>query len=238
MKKLLLYSSCVVVAVLLTYTDIYAWQFPIEVSTYNDNGAKVYNKLVAGSESGATDAFDNLWDAPALINSPDPENKPLLRAYFTPYHSQGSGFNTLWKDIRGPVKGDTIWDMTVDSVPEGKNVIVTWTMPMGMLKPGERLVLRDNDKAGADANPVKTDISQTLSYEFISDGEGPRSLSLVLSKESSGSASSGSGSGFGCGTVKSADNTPLDGGTSAVGIMVLLMPVVFFKLRSAISRTH
>ena len=33
--------------------------------------AKIYNRLVAGIEAGATDGFDNLWDAPALTASPD-----------------------------------------------------------------------------------------------------------------------------------------------------------------------
>ena len=44
---------------------------------------KIYNRLVAGIEAGATDGFDNLWDAPALTASPDPEKKPVLRAYFS-----------------------------------------------------------------------------------------------------------------------------------------------------------
>jgi hypothetical protein len=239
MNKLLLYCFGVIVSVLITNTPIHAWQFSIEVSAYNDNGVKVYNRLVAGTESGATDGFDNLWDTPALINSTDPENEPLLRAYFTPSlvsHSQGSGFNALWKDIRGPVKGKTTWDITVDSVPEGKNVVVAWNMPQGMLKAGDRLVLMDNDKVGADDHPVQTDVTQASNYVFISDGEGARSLSLVLLKESSGSSRSGGGSGFGCGTVKSDDNTPPNSGTSALGIVVLLMPMIFLKLRFAISR--
>ena len=212
---------------IINISSAYAWKVPIEVATSADNGEKIYSRLVAGIESGATDGFDNLWDAHALTTSPDPEKEPVLRAYFSP---------ALWKDIRGPVKKGNQWDLIIDSVPEGKDVVVSWIKPQGMLKTGERLVLRDNDKVSIDGVPVETDIIQASNYVFVSDGEGPRSLSLVLSGGTTESSSSGDDSGFGCGTVKLDDNTPPNGGTSALGIVVLLLPLVFFRLRSAISR--
>ena len=72
--------------------------------------AKIYNRLVAGIEAGATDGFDNLWDAPALTASPDLKRSRCSGHVFSP---------ALWKDIRGPVKGNQ-WDLIIDSVPEGR----------------------------------------------------------------------------------------------------------------------
>ena len=212
---------------IINISSAYAWKVPIEVATSADNGEKIYSRLVAGVESGATDGFDNLWDTPALTTSPDPEKEPVLRAYFSP---------ALWKDIRGPVKKGNRWDLIIDSVPEGKDVVVSWIKPQGMLRTGERLVLRDNDKVNVDGVPVETDVMQISNYMFVSDGEGPRSLSLVLSGGASESASSGGGSGFGCGTVKAAGNKPPDRGASLPEIMLLLLPLVFLRLRTAVSK--
>ncbi len=230
MKKLylcILFCTVIFLFFIINIHTAYAWKVPLEIATSADNGEKIYNRLVAGIEAGATDGFDNLWDAPALTASPDPEKEPVLRAYFSP---------ALWKDIRGPVKKGNQWDLIIDSVPEGKDVVVSWIKPQGMLKAGERLVLRDNDKVSTDGAPVETDVMEASDYLFVSDGEGPRSLSLVLTGSASESSGSGGGSGFGCGTVKLDDNTPPNGGTSALGIVVLLLPLVFFRLRSAISR--
>ena len=115
-------------------------------------------------------------------------------------------------------------------------MVLSWIMPQGMLTAGERLVLRDNDKVNVDGVPVETDVMQISNYMFVSDGEGPRSLSLVLSGGASESASSGGGSGFGCGTVKAAGNKPPDRGASLPEIMLLLLPLVFLRLRTAVSK--
>ena len=188
----------------------YAWKLPIEVSTVTNDGKNVYNKLVVGIESGATDGFDNLWDTPAILSHPDPDAPLLLRAYITTptltLPNQGGveeETKRLWKDIRGTsTKDNKTWDITIDSVPKGKAVLINWEIPQGVLKPGEKLVFRDGGEIDSNGEPVRADISQVSGYAFVSTGEEPRSLSLVLSKEVTDSKRSGSGSGFGCGTIK------------------------------------
>lgn len=225
------------IMVLLNISPALAWQIPIEVATFNDNGEKIYNKLIAGVEPDATEGFDNLWDAPPLITPPDPVNKPSLRAYFTlpalsigeTGRKTGNTEQALWKDIRGPSDKEIRWDITIDSVPTGKPVIISWDTPQ--LKPGERLVLRDNDSTDPDGKPVEKDMSQAPGYEFVSYGEEPRSLSMVLSKQASDSSSS-SGSGlFGCGTVRPHRDNTHSSGTSALGVVVLFSPVIIQLLR-------
>ena len=230
-------SSFIVLWHLLMIPSVYAWQISLEVAAANHEEEKVYTKLVAGIEPDATNNFDNLWDTPALISSPDPETPSILRAYFTKELEADSGKKYLWKDIRGPVKkGDTLWHITVDSVPEGKNVVLKWEVPQGLLKTGERLVLEDNDRTDADGKPVDTDMIQTSSYEFVSTGEDPRSLSLVLSKEPVTHSRSGSGSGFGCGTTKR--HGPSQGGPDPIAILLLFSPLVLrlFRWRWATSQ--
>jgi len=238
MRNITIYGFILLCQLIFSH-PIYAWQLPIEVATYTDKGDKVYNKLVAGMESGATDGFDNLWDTQALLTSPDPEDQPMLRAYFIPAislpldggGSKGGGVDQyLWKDTRGAVKGNTTWNITIDSVPPGKMVVLSWDTPDGMLKAGERLALKDNDSVDAGGQPVLTDVTQASNYVFVSDGEGPRSLALVLSRESSSTSHSGGGSGFGCGTVKFQGNGPSDGGASAVGVIVLFLPLLILRL--------
>lgn len=209
----------------------HAWQFPMEVAAFRDNGEKVYNKLIAGIESGATDSFDNLWDTPALLSHPDDDSSLALRAYFIPQGGGGEAEKArLWKDIRGMTKGNTTWEITIDSVPAGKIVVVSWELPPGLLKAGERLVLKD-DEAGADGQPIHTDVTQTSSYALISDSDKPKSLSLVYSKESTKSSGSGSGSAFGCGTIRGThEGGPSDDGTAIPGIIVLFSPWIYIKL--------
>lgn len=227
---------------ILSSSPAFAWKMPIEVSTTTNDGERVYNKLVIGIETGATDGFDNLWDAPAMLSRPDPDNSMLLRAYITPTLSlplEGGGkkggggeeeTRYLWKDIRGAKSsGDTIWEVTIDSVPVGKSVVISWDVSPGLLKGGERFVLKDNDKVGADGEPIQIDISQTDSYTFVSAGDEPRSLSLVLSGKSA-NKSSGSGSGFGCGTVKSHRGGGHGGGRDVLSVIVLFLPVIILRL--------
>ncbi|MBI5756430.1 MAG: endonuclease domain-containing protein [Nitrospirae bacterium] len=258
--KMIIYGI-ILLCQLLLIPSVHAWQLPIEVATYTDKGDKVYNKLVAGIESSATDGFDNLWDTQALVTSPDMESQPMLRAYFTPPpilppqggeekgatiipsphligkagegKGGGGGVNLrLWKDTRGPVQGNTTWDITIDSVPPGKIVVISWNTPQGLLKAGERLVLNDSGVSDVGSQTVQTDVSQTSSYVYVSHSDEPRSLALVLSRESSNTSRSGGGSGFGCGTIKLHDNRPSGGGTAALGIIALFSPLVLRLLRN------
>lgn len=221
------------------YSPAYAWKLPIEVATYTDTSEKVYNKLVVGIEPDATNGFDNLWDTPAILSRPDPDSPPALRAYITPTPplllqeegKKGGGDvdQRLWKDIRGPAKGDTTWEINVNSVPIGRPVIIRWEMPQEALKAGEKLVLRDNGRLGSVDKPVQTEMAEESSYAFLPGDEGTRSLSLVLSKED-GSSRSNDGSGFGCGTIRPHRDGPSDGGTAILSITLLLIPLLFVKL--------
>jgi len=234
MKKVTLYALYILLAMFFYNDDsVSAWQIPIEVSTVNSENAKVYNRLVAGVESGATDNFDNMWDTPALNTSPDPANESGLTAYIL-----GKPFSTLrdsdaatrlWKDIRGPVSDLTRWDLVIDSVPEGRSVVVSWSLPQGVLKAGERLVLQDDDMVGPDGKPVAADLIGKSNYVFVSNGEGAKRLSLVLSKETKSSSDSG-GSGFGCGTVKSQNDGPPDSGAAAVIVIIIFSPLIFIRM--------
>ena len=224
---------------IFNFSMAYAWKLPIEVSTATDNGDKVYNKLVVGIEPDATDGFDNLWDTPAIVSHPDPDAPLLLRSYITPFLSieegQGgsgeAGMSGLWKDIRSTTsKGDTVWEIAVDSVPKGKTVDISWNVPQGLLKAGERLVLKDNDRIGTDGKPAETDMTWASNYSFVSESEEPKSLSLVLSKEAVNNSKSGSGSGFGCGTVKPNNNGSANGGEDAFSIVMLFLLLIFVRL--------
>ena len=230
MYKVIIYSTILISQILFGLSTAYAWKMPFEVSTTTDEGLKIYNKLVIGVESGATDRFDNLWDTPALLLQPDPDAAVYLSAYITGNDNDTQGGNKLWKDIRDSIsKRDIIWDITVESAPAGKTIAISWIIPQGILETGERILLRDNDKLDADGKPVEVDISKASNYTFVS-ADMSRSLYIVLSKKSANSSSSGSGSGFGCGTIRSFRDGSNDSGMSALNIIILFSPLVILKL--------
>lgn len=217
---------------LFAFSPAFAWKLPLEVSTVSDDGKKVYNKLVVGIESGATDGFDNLWDTPALVSNPDSSSPVLLRAYLKNDMEAREDLHQLWKDIRGTVPNGsrTTWDITVDSVPAGKSVVINWVIPAGVISKGDRLVLKDNNNVGPDNNPVQVDLTQTSEYSFVS-GEGEvRALSLTLTKPKS--SHSKSSSGFGCGTVKNHNDDSGNGNVpaEASAVLLLLLPILFSRV--------
>jgi len=216
---------------LIPLSSVWAWKVPIEIAITGDNNAKLYSKLIVGIEPDATDDFDNLWDTQALISQSDPENPVLLRAYMQGRAAGEGAAKYLWKDIRGAkAAGDTTWEITVDSVPAGQRVEVNWNVRRGVLKPGETLVMKDGENAGAGNEVVQVDMTRESSYAYVSGGEEPKVLSLVLSKESSNTAGSGSGSGFGCGTTKSQIGSPPAYGTVVTGMIMLFSPLVLLRL--------
>lgn len=210
--------------------SVQAWQLPVEVAVSSDTVDKTYIKMVVGMEKGATDGFDNLWDTPALTSHPDPDRALILSAYIL---GKGKTAETgrLWKDIRGVVKsGSTEWVIKIAPLPMGKMVSLQWRVPDGMFGAGERLVLKDNNNLGKDGTPAETNVLPTPGYEFVSDGDGEKTFSIVYSKDSldlsdssnsSGSSSGGSGSGFGCGTVK--DSGGDSGGAGTIDIMAFIL---------------
>ena len=245
MNRSVIYSLILILN-LLVAPSVYSWQLPLEVAVSYENGEKMRSKLVAGIEKEATDGYDNLWDTPALITTPDPDAPVTLRAYFSRELQKDvnpvivSGNKYLWKDIRGPARsGDTVWYITLDSIPEGKNVVLSWAAPQGLLKANEKLVLKDSGVAGPDGHPVVTDVIEASSYEFVSDGQDSRYLSLVLSTVQANSRG-GSGSGFGCGTIKSGSDNKFHPEADALITLILLFSPLFFRrlrlLRSASRR--
>jgi hypothetical protein len=108
-------------------------------------------------------------------------------------------------------------------------------MQKGMLKPGEHLLLIDNDRMGNDGKPIEIDTIQSPGYQFVSYGEEPRSFALILQKEAPKDSSSGSGF-FGCGTIRSHRNETHGGGASALGMLVIFTPLVLRLLRLKIFR--
>ena len=223
---------CIIIFVaFFTVLPAYAWKLPVEVATFSNNEDKVYSRLVIGIESGATDSFDNLWDTPALISHPDHDNPVYLSAYIIGAETGRDNTSRLWKDIRGPIaRGDTVWEIVVEAAPAGKPVVISWDQPQIVLKTGEKLILKDNGKSGHVGEKMLTDVSLASNYSYVSDGEEPRSLSLILSKESVDAPSSGGGSGFGCGTISSNRDKPADRMTAVASTIILFLPVVIMRL--------
>ena len=216
-----LFAFCILI---FNFSPAFAWKLPLEVSTISDDGKKVSNKLVVRIEAGATDSFDNIWDTQALVANSDPEAPALLRAYLKNDSEAREDLRQLWKDIRGtsPTGSSTTWDISVDSVPAGKSVVINWEVPPGAIKNGERLVLKDNNK------PVQMDITQTSNYSYVA-GEGEtRTLTLTLSRPKSANNSVSSG-GFGCGTIKPYNNDSTNGWSNAAAILLLLLPVFLLR---------
>jgi len=231
-RVILKFTICIFILALqlIPMTSVWAWKVPIEISTTGDDNIKRYNKVIVGIEQGATDDFDNLWDTQALISQSDPENPVLLRAYMQGRAAGEGAAKYLWKDIRGATStGDTTWEITVDSVPAGKRVVLSWNVLPGLLKPGEVLLLKDSERVGAGNEMVQIDITRDSGYVYVSGGEEPRALSLVLSKESSNTSGSGGGSGFGCGTIKSRIDGPPAYGTAVTGLIMLFSPLVVLR---------
>lgn len=212
-------------------TSALAWKVPIEISTTGGDNARLYNKLIVGIEQGATDDFDNLWDTPALISLSDPESPVLLRAYIRGRDGGADAVKYLWKDIRGTSTDvDTSWEITVDSVPAGKKVDLSWNVLPGQLKPGEVLLLKDVHRAGAGQEIALADITRDSGYSYISAGKDPRVFKIVLSKESSVNSGPGSGSGLGCGTIMTQGSSPNTSGGAVAGLLPLFSPLVIFRL--------
>lgn len=234
MKKWILRYSLAAVFIsifLFAVTSVQAWQLPVEVAVSSDSGEKTYIKMVVGLEKGATDSFDNLWDTPALSSHPDPDRAVLLNAYINGKGGTGET-GRLWKDIRGAEKPvNTEWVITIAPVPAGKVVSVQWSVPYGMFSTGERLVLKDNGAIDKDSRPAETNVLAKQRYEFTSDGDGEKTLSMVYSKDSSGSSSGGSG--FGCGTVKDRGADSANPGNHII-MMVLLFSPFFLRFIRAL----
>jgi len=228
MKKWILrfsFAAVIIGICLSAVPSVQAWQLPVEVAVSSDSGDKTFIKMVVGLEKGASDGFDNLWDTPALSSHPDPDRAVLLNAYI---HGKGGTGETgrLWKDIRGSERPvNTEWVITIAPVPAGKVVSVQWSVPDGMFSTGERLVLKDNGAIDKDSRPAETNVLAKQGYEFTSEGDGERTLSLVYSKDSSG-ASSGGG-GFGCGTVKDRGGDSAGTGTIDIMVFILFSPFIF-----------
>ncbi|MBI5192682.1 MAG: hypothetical protein HZA08_04460 [Nitrospirae bacterium] len=230
-KFLILHFIFAFLFLIFNFSSAHAWKVPLEVSTTSDTGKKVYNKLVVGIEQGATDGFDNLWDTPSLVSDPNQDSQVLLKAYLNNENEVRDDMKRLWKDIRGtaPNGTTTSWDITIDSVPAGKSVVINWDIPEGIVGKGERLMLKDNDKVDADNKPVQMDMTQVSSYTFEAGETGARSLSLSLSR--SKSHHSKSSSGLGCGTIKSYHNDFRDGNGKIASIILLFLPVILVRLK-------
>jgi hypothetical protein len=228
--------TCMILCIIIfssffTVLPAYAWKLPMEVASFSDNEGKVYSRLVIGIESGATDSFDNLWDVPAISSHSDPDNPVHMRAYIIGTKTGRDDTRRLWKDIRGSIAGgDTVWEIVVEAAPAGKPVIISWDQPQIVLKTGEKLILKDNGKSGTVGEKMLTDVTLASNYSYVSDDEGPRSLSLMLSKESSGAPSSGGGSGFGCGTISADRHRPDDSMSAVLGTIIFFLPVVVMRL--------
>jgi len=216
------------VFMIIDHPSAFAWRVPIDISTPLDNDKRAYSRLVIGIEPDATEDYDPLWDAPAILSRPDPDTR-ALNAYIKGSWRATGERKYLWRDIRGTSgRGDVVWDLRIDSVPAGRPVTLTWSIRPGMFQKGERLVLRDNDTGGAEGRPVEVDVSLEERYTFVSAGEEARSLSLILSRtETEGT---GSGSGFGCGTVKGGREGRGDGGSGIFNIFILFAPLFVFRL--------
>lgn len=234
LNKALIRVSLLLIFIFLIFNcpSAFAWKLPLEISTVAEDGKKVSNKLVVGIEAGATDGFDYIWDTQALVSNPNPDNPAVLRAYIKNDSAGREDLKQLWKDIRGTGNGgsSTTWDITVNSVSAGKSVDISWDIPPGALKDGERLVLKDNSKPGNDNKPVQIDITQSPGYSYVSGDGETRSLSLTLSRPKGNNNSHKGSSGLGCGTIKQNNNNDsADSRGSAAAILILFIPLAVLR---------
>lgn len=230
LKELLFLLSIIIFSFLIFSQSAFAWKIPLEVSTTMDDGETVYNKLYVGVEPDAMDGFDNLWDTPAMLSHPDHSKSESLQAYLSSKNEKGVENRQLWKDIKGISKGEKVWEINIESVSAGKSVSLRWEVPDGLLHSGDRLVLRDKDKTGADGRPVETDVSEESGYSYISDGADTRTLTLTLSREAATKHKSGSGSGFGCGTITTNNNGNPNNNNAVFSMLLLFSPMFIARL--------
>ncbi|MBI5756482.1 MAG: hypothetical protein HZA12_06105 [Nitrospirae bacterium] len=184
---------------------------------------KAYNRLVLGVHPEATGNYDPQWDTPAFFSTPDPENPPLLRAYFE-HPEYASNQKELWRDIRSDTGGSQkTWDMAVVLAPSeiGKAITLSWALSPSLLTSKDKITLLDQNSQSS------IDMRRQSSYSFVNGSSSPKMLSVTINS-SKGSSSSGSGN-FGCGTVKRDDfNKPGTGTTIPIliNLLILLSPVL------------
>jgi hypothetical protein len=183
-----------------------------------------YNRLVLGVHPGATEKFDTQWDTPAFFTTLDADHPPVLKAYIDrPDYTDDR--RQLWRDIRSEGGGSKReWDLVVDLAPSeiGKTVTVAWNLPPALAASRENVILTD-----AESN-TSIDMRSQSSYEFIHSTSAPRTLSVAVNPPSK-SSDRGSSGFLGCGTVGLVRPGPPDAGTTAAGLinmLILLSPVL------------
>jgi len=143
------------------------WELKIKVSVPDgfSDGGTASNRMVAGTDSTATDAFDNSWDIRALLAGP-------IRAYF--FHEGESGYDTgndqLWYDIRA-VDLPQEWSIKIFA-ENGREVTLEWDLPRGDADCGtNQFILTDEDGLISDTdlcvNPPITYQGDGLIRSFV-----------------------------------------------------------------------
>lgn len=92
------------------------WQVKLKVQSGN-----AYNNLILGTDSTATDGYDNIWDTYALLGG-------NLQAYF-PHPEWNMAHTKFQRDIRAHAPGQTIeWQMTVEYTQTGSTFTISWDL--------------------------------------------------------------------------------------------------------------
>ena len=215
------YIITLIIIIILNITTVSfaAWQVNIEVSTpepSSDTGVAL-NKLSIGTNTTATDGYDNQIDIIALLGGP-------IQAYF-PHTEYSISQQKLWRDYRK----DSLpkeWEIELTSSKADSPIKIIWKIDA----PGNlKFSLLDKD-----SNQVINMITSS-EYSYTSTTTAPKGFLLKVTENQStkpvtnnpGANNAGGIKGGGCGYIKnSGGKDEKDYGQNALSIIILMIPLL------------
>ncbi|OHE55269.1 MAG: hypothetical protein A2Z47_11065 [Thermodesulfovibrio sp. RBG_19FT_COMBO_42_12] len=202
-----------------------AWQITLDVSTTDPNADSglATNRLTAGTDQTATDAYDNKFDTVALLRGP-------LQAYIV-HPEYATEQQKLWRDLRSNTLPKE-WSIEVNSPGEGNTVMIKW----GINAPDNlSFTLIDQD------NNQEIGIRESSEYSYNSISNSKKIFLLRVSENTTvttgGNSEVNATKGGGCGHIKNIDgNNSLPGGngSAVLNMAILFAPLIWLTRRKTL----
>ena len=202
-----------------------AWQITLDVSTTDPNADSglATNRLTAGTDQTATDAYDNKFDTVALLRGP-------LQAYIV-HPEYATEQQKLWRDLRSNTLPKE-WSIEVNSPGEGNTVMIKW----GINAPDNlSFTLIDQD------NNQEIGIRESSEYSYNSTSNSMKIFLLRVSENTTvttgGNSEVNATKGGGCGHIKNIDgNNSLPGGngSAVLNMAILFAPLIWLTRRKTL----
>jgi hypothetical protein len=168
--------AALIAAIILSGTAAFALE-PLSASIRVSNGA-LYDYVVIGENTRATDNFDNAYDTISPGNLNADMGSPFI-SVIIPHPEWKPAFRELRGDIRGITKRQE-WQLSItSSVPKGTPLTLALQEEGTSLPAGVKLSVRDHGKAGK----VLTELTKAGEFTLPAPGPGKKGALLVVAEQ-------------------------------------------------------